>query len=71
MRRIIKRKEALKRCDISATTQWRLEQKGLYPSRIQISPGLVGFFEDQIDAWIADRPLATGSGRRGMTSTPE
>lgn len=72
MRRIIPRKIALEKAGISATTAWRLEQKKQFPARIQITPGgKVGYYDDQLETWINDRPLATATGRRGMTTPAE
>ncbi len=72
-RRIIPRKKALQDAGISASTARRLEMAGEFPARVQISPGKVGYYDDQLEAWINDRPLANATGRRGMTAptTPE
>ena len=37
---------------ISRTTLWRLVKDGLIKTPIQISPGLVGFIEHELDEYI-------------------
>jgi prophage regulatory protein len=59
-RRIIRRAEVRRRTGYSDTTIWRLEKAGLFPARVQLNPhaparGGVGWYEDEIDAWIAAR----------------
>lgn len=45
----------LEKTGLAATTQWRLEQQGLFPKRRVISAGLVGWIESEVEQWIADR----------------
>ena len=40
---------------LSRTTLWRLERDGVFPRRLQLSPGRVGWLESEIDRYIADR----------------
>lgn len=53
--KLIRRKPMLAKTGLAATTQWRLERLGLFPARRQISIGLVGWVEDEVEQWIADR----------------
>jgi prophage regulatory protein len=64
MRRNIIRKPVVeKRTGLSGTTIWRLEKAGNFPQRLQLTGGgIVGWFEDEIDAWIHDR-VRTGGKR--------
>ena len=54
-RRLIRKQEVLHRTGYSHTTIWRLEKAGLFPLRVQLSPMAVGWFEDEVDQWIASR----------------
>jgi predicted DNA-binding transcriptional regulator AlpA len=45
----------------------RLEAKGLFPRRVQISPTIVAYFTDEIDDWIASR---VRQGGRPVTRGP-
>lgn len=42
------------RTGLSRTTIYRRMDAGTFPRSTQISPGLVGWYETDIDAWIAD-----------------
>ena len=57
-RRIISWRELAKRmADASVSTAKRLEKIDPdFPQKVEVSPGRVGFFEDEIDNYIARRP---------------
>ena len=40
---------------LSAPTINRLHRKGEFPRKVRISPGAVGWWESEIEAWKADR----------------
>jgi prophage regulatory protein len=52
----------------SDTQIWRLERAGQFPQRVQLTEGgAVGWYEDEINAWVDSRIRAPGkrpSGRR-------
>jgi len=54
--KIIKKKEVMGLTSLSYPTIWRLERKGDFPKRIQLSPNRVGWFEEEVLAWIAEQP---------------
>lgn len=58
MNRIIRMKEVVKKVGLSRTTLWRMEKDGLFVSRVRLSVNAVGYLSDQIDAWMASRPIA-------------
>ena len=45
---------------LNRTTLWRLESKGLFPSRIQVSPRRVAWSEEEVAAWIESRQRVNG-----------
>jgi prophage regulatory protein len=55
--KLIRRKPMLAMVPISATSQWRLEKKGLFPARRKISPGLVAWDEEEVNEWLRTRPV--------------
>ncbi len=57
--KLIRRREMLQRTGIASSTQWRMEQAGLFPKRRKISAGLVGWIESELEQWIADRETVT------------
>jgi prophage regulatory protein len=80
--RIIIRRAALqRRVPYSYTQIWRLERAGKFPARVLLNPeagpqGGVGWFEDEIDAWICNRvrgvgrPLSIRGGRKPKPTAP-
>jgi prophage regulatory protein len=56
--RYITKKEVLTIAGLSHVTQWRMEKRGEFPQRRQISPGRVGWLESEITAWLESRPVS-------------
>ena len=50
---------------LSRTTLWRLECKGLFPSRIQVSPRRVAWSEAEVSAWLESRQRVNGKAVEG------
>ena len=61
MKKILRRAIVIGRVGVSYPTIWRMEKAGLFPRRIQISPGAIGWLEEDIDAWIESREVASGN----------
>jgi predicted DNA-binding transcriptional regulator AlpA len=65
-RTIIRKRDVTRRTGLSHTTIWRYERVDLFPHRIKLNPaatddtGPVGWFEDEVDDWIAARVRAAG-----------
>jgi prophage regulatory protein len=53
--RIMREPECRQRTGLSRATRWRLQRRGLFPSKRQLSPGCCGWLESEIAAWIASR----------------
>ena len=47
---------------LSRTTIWRLESKGSFPSRIQVSPRRVAWSEAEVIEWLKSRQRVNGEG---------
>ena len=60
--KLISTKQVQQRTSLSRTTVWRLESKGLFPSRIQVSPRRVAWSEEEVAAWIESRQRVNGEG---------
>jgi len=60
---IIRAKERRRRVPLSDVQIWRLEQKGEFPQRFQLTPGgrAVGWYADEVDEWVRRR--VRGGGR--------
>ena len=40
---------------LSRVTIWRLERAGDFPERIRLGQNSVGWFQDEIEAWLINR----------------
>ena len=59
-RRIIRGYKALIRKRGGSRVQiWRDVRDGLFPAPIELGPNSVGWYEDEIDRWLASRPRRT------------
>jgi predicted DNA-binding transcriptional regulator AlpA len=56
-------KEVARATGLSRTTAWRLQKRGEFPAPYAISPGRVGYREDEVEAWRISRDHS--GGRRG------
>jgi len=54
--RIIREPELKKRDGKSRTQRWRDIRAGKFPAPVQLGPNSIGWYEDEIDAWLASRP---------------
>jgi prophage regulatory protein len=64
MRKIIGPVETIKTTNLSRSTLWRLEKRGEFPQRINISSNRVGWYEDEVSTWIESRPRGIGKMER-------
>lgn len=55
MRKILSKKEVKERCGLSDVTIWREQKAGRFPIRILLTPRRVGWYEDEIEAWLDSR----------------
>lgn len=53
--RFIRETECRRISGLSRTTRWRLERKGEFPRRRQISPGAVGWLSSELATWLSAR----------------
>jgi prophage regulatory protein len=53
--RILRRQAVLDRIGVSTSTLQRLVAAGAFPRPVRLSTQLVGWYEDQVDQWLADR----------------
>ena len=49
-------RQVIERTGLSGTTIWRMENRGEFPARVQISENRVGWYSDEIDEFIESRP---------------
>lgn len=56
--RFLSKSQVLDITGLSHVTQWRMEKRGEFPTRRQISPNRVGWLESEIVAWVESRPIS-------------
>lgn len=56
--RYIRKPEAAAITGLSEVTLWRLEKKGDFPKRRQLTPHSVGYLLSEVLAWMDARPNA-------------
>ena len=54
-RAILRLKEVLRRVALSESTIRRERRAGRFPQPVKLSNGTVGWYENEIDAWLANR----------------
>ncbi len=54
--RIIRKKVVRERDGLSDTTRWRRIKEGSYPKPIRLGPNSVGWYEHEIDDYLASLP---------------
>jgi prophage regulatory protein len=55
--RFITKTQAADMCGISAVTIWRMEKRGEFPQRRQISANRVAYLESEVTAWMKSRGM--------------
>ncbi len=56
--RFIREDECFRLTGLSRTTRWRLERRGEFPQRRQLSDNAIGWSLSEVCAWRASRPMA-------------
>ncbi len=51
--RMLRDKQVRERTGLSRTTRWRMVKAGRFPAPVELTPGLVGWREADIVAWLA------------------
>ena len=68
--RYLREPQILDLTKLSKSTRWRLEKKGLFPRKRQLSPNAVGWIEEEIQDWLLSRSICgeeTEKPTRGIT----
>ncbi len=74
-RRVLRDPIVRERTGLSRTQRWRCIRSGTFPAAVQLGPNSIGWYEDEIEAWLAERPrvsyapspTATPPRRRGQS----
>jgi predicted DNA-binding transcriptional regulator AlpA len=75
-RRVVRWPEVRDRTTKSRVSAWRGVKNGTFPAPVQLGPNSIGWYEDEIDAWLAAQPRRTygynqvaGAGPAATTAT--
>ena len=52
MDQIIRKPELFSKLSLSDATIWRMEKSGKFPRRIKLGGNSVGWFENEVEAWL-------------------
>ena len=55
-RRILRDPEVQQRTKLSRVQRWRGVRKGTFPAPVQLGPNSIGWYSDEIEAWLSERP---------------
>jgi len=55
--RALSREEVVEITGISSATIWRMERRGDFPSRRQLTEGRVGWLDTEVEEWLKTRPV--------------
>lgn len=61
-RRILRKPELLGMIGLSDATVWRMEKAGRFPRRVQLGGNSVGWFSDEVGAWMSAKAAERGDG---------
>jgi prophage regulatory protein len=53
---ILRTADVVRLTGLSKTTLWRLERRGIFPSRIRLGLNSVGWRDEEVQRWIESRP---------------
>jgi prophage regulatory protein len=68
-RRILRRWDVIRQTGMSESTLWRMVRAGNFPVPVQLSENSIGWYENEVLAWLASRPRVSfgGSPRIGRS----
>lgn len=55
-RKILPVKLTEQKVGFGRTTIWRMEKRGNFPKRVQLTGTKIGWFEDELDGWLEKLP---------------
>jgi predicted DNA-binding transcriptional regulator AlpA len=58
-RRLLRNADLDKRGIMSRVNRWRGVKAGTFPAPVEIGPNSVAWYEDEVDAWLAELPRRT------------
>lgn len=56
---------------LSRMTVYRMESRGQFPRRVQLSPNSIGWRKNEVDVWLESRPNVALPGTPRTTERPD
>lgn len=69
-RNILTQKQTEEKIGMNRITIWRHEKDGKFPLRVKLTDKKIGWFEDEIDAWLESRPRGICARAGGAKKEP-
>lgn len=69
--KVLRLKDACAKAGIGRSRLYKLEAEERFPARVELGPNSVGWFEHEIDEWLAARPRRSVRNDRGQPGSPE
>jgi prophage regulatory protein len=69
-KRILRDAEVKKRTQLSRVQRWRRVRNGTFPAPVQLGPNSIGWYEDEIESWVANRPRVKYAATSPQPQTP-
>ena len=64
-RKILREPEVKERSGKSRAQRWRDNRAGRFPAPVELGPNSIGWFEDEIEDWLASRARRTYGAKVG------
>lgn len=61
---VIRLPAVLKKTNLSRSTIYRLEAEGKFCARVRLGENSVGFYEHEVDEWLASRPRVSDAPKK-------
>jgi len=58
--KILRERQVREITGLSRVTRWRMERRGEFPKRVQLTPRCIGWAESEVLAWLRERAEARG-----------
>jgi prophage regulatory protein len=67
-RQILRRPDVSRRTGLGRSALYAYIREGHFPRPVKLGPRAVGWLEEEVDSWIADRAEERGAGGKGAMS---
>jgi prophage regulatory protein len=69
-RHVLREPQVFERTKLSRVQRWRRVRAGTFPAPVELGPNSIGWWEDEIEGWLASRPRVSYAPRTDSDATP-